>query len=79
MIDSQGAGPGAIEPEKRQSRNDALEASLKSHAGDWVAVSDREIIDTDRNLGDLVGRLNGHGETAEVFKVEPGPDVVCST
>jgi hypothetical protein len=79
MINSQGAGSGAIEPEKRQSRDEALEASLNSHAGDWVAVSGREIIDTDRNLGDLVGRLNGHGETAEVFKIEPGPDASCST
>jgi hypothetical protein len=77
MINRQGAESGALDPAARQSEEEAFKASLERHAGDWVAVDGQEIIDSDRNLGDLVGRLNGHGDTAEVFKIEPRPDPSC--
>ncbi len=74
MIEKQDVDPG-----EGSDKDTTMEAALNQHAGDWVAVEHDAVIDNDRNLGDLVGRLNGNAATAEIFKVEPRSDsAVCA-
>jgi hypothetical protein len=52
---------------------EALGSDLVQYAGLWVAVEDHAVIADDPDLGNLVGRLNGQRDTAEIFKVREDP------
>jgi hypothetical protein len=60
-------------------QDESMEAALNKYAGDWVAVEHDAVVEHDRNLGDLVERLNGNRGSAEIFKVEPRPDSACAS
>jgi hypothetical protein len=76
MIHANGAVPDTDGAPERA--DNVLEDALNRHAGDWVAVENDTVIDNDRLLGDLVGRLNGQRATAAILFVEPGADTACA-
>jgi hypothetical protein len=65
---------GIVDPIRAE---EAFGLQLVQYAGDWVAVQDRAVLDNDKNLGALVGRLNGTRDTAEIFKVREDPSAPC--
>lgn len=56
---------------------EAFGVQLVQYAGDWVAVQDHSVLDNDKSLVALVGRLNGTRDTAEIFKVREDPSAPC--
>jgi len=52
---------------------------LVQYAGKWVAVQDATVIASNKHLGELLDRLNGQRDTAEIFKVGEGSAASCGS